>query len=174
VAYKVSDNHPLHRFFSGAIENVFYGELGICSPELVEYLTTLLLGFVHVRDIYALKSASGEPLVQVADMVVRAYLGPGVPPEKRERLVHRHIGDFTLYWTGVYPESLAQHRSPESSDYMVDYYEQGRRSYAIASELSGPDDEPSASVLERLSDHFEYCSYGLTLARRAWDRNETS
>ena len=26
----------------------------------------------------------------------------------RRRECHRHVGDYTLFWTGVYPEALGQ------------------------------------------------------------------
>ena len=57
-----------------------------------------------------------------------------VPPEGRtSREMHRHIGDFTLFWTGVYPEVLKRLRSPMHKDHFIDYCEQGKRSYYIAS-----------------------------------------
>lgn len=166
---KVPPNHPLRRFFAGAVENVFYGELGICDPHLVGYLAELLVEFLHIRDIYSLKGAGGDRIEAVADMLLKAHVGQAVDPQDRERLVHRHVGDYTLYWTGVFPEGLGVHRHRRSKDVILDYYEQGKRSYAIASELSTPDSEPPAEVLQRLSDQFEYCAHGLTLARQAWD-----
>ena len=96
-----------------------------------------------------------------------------MPPAGRtHREVHRHIGDFTLFWTGVYPETLKKLRSALSRDSFIDYCEQGKRSYYIASTF---DDDPSyrdeAHVLRRLSEEFELCAYGLTEVRREWERS---
>ena len=55
---------------------------------------------------------------------------------ERERECHRHVGDFTLFWTGVYPEALGQLRRTNSPDALINYQEQGRRSYYVASRLS--------------------------------------
>ena len=32
------------------------------------------------------------------------------------REVHRHIGDFALFWTGLYPESLRELQGPDRRD----------------------------------------------------------
>ena len=53
-----------------------------------------------------------------------------MPPEGRTaREVHRHIGDFTLFWTGLYPEMLKRLRSAFLRDSFIDYCEQGKRLY---------------------------------------------
>ena len=56
---------------------------------------------------------------------------------RTRREYHRHIGDFTLFWTGVYPEMLRRLQSLLSKDRFVDYCEQGKRSYYIASTFAG-------------------------------------
>ncbi len=167
---KIPPNHPLRRFFAGTIEAAFYSELGFCAPDVVAYLTDLLTHFIHVGDIYAFKSAGGDVLQDVFEMVDKAYVGQQVSQERRERLVHRHVGDYTLYWTGLYPESLRRGKS--ATGYYTEFCEQGKESYAIASRLSTGSDTPPADVLRRLSDHFEDCAYGLTIVRQSWDDTE--
>lgn len=166
---QIPHNHPLRRFFCGAIEDVFYTQLGICAPDLVAYLSNLLTEFIHVRDIYPLRSAGGDLLRTVSDMVSKAHVDTEVTKERRQRLIHLHVGDYTLYWTGLFPEGLGSCKGPK--DYFLDYCEQGKESYDIASDLSCDDDDPPAPLLKRLSTHFEDCAYGLTLARRAWHEN---
>ena len=95
----------------------------------------------------------------------------GLPPEGRTRReVHRHIGDFTLFWTGVYPEVLRRLRSAASRDHFIDYCEQGKRSYYIASTFDEAPYRDEAPVLRRLSEEFELCAYGLSQVRREWER----
>ena len=96
--------HPIRRLFAGLTEQTFATTLGVADPQLTDYLSELLSRFLHVDWIYRLKNATGRRLEEVADMV---YEAEQMPPEGRTRReVHRHIGDFTLFWTGVYPEVL--------------------------------------------------------------------
>jgi hypothetical protein len=81
---------------------------------------------------------------------------------------HRQVGDFTLFWTGVYPEALARLRASGTSDGLVDFQAQGKRSYLLASTLT--DDQPG--VFRRLSVEFEACAFGLSRVRSEWERFE--
>src|SRR5256885_6007145 len=86
------------------------------------------------------------------------------------RGVHRHIGDFTLFWTGVYPEALKRLRSVLRKDHFIDYCNQGKRSYFIASTFEGDPYREEAPVLRRLSEQFELCAYGLSQVRKEWEQ----
>jgi hypothetical protein len=90
--------------------------------------------------------------------------------EERRRECHRHVGDFTLFWTGVYPEALGRLQGTASPDCLISYQQQGKRSYYLASILSTADDR--GGVLRRLSDQFELCAFGLSRVRREWERIE--
>src|SRR5438128_2329492 len=97
-------DHPLRRMFAGLTEHTFLDRLGIGDPSLIDYLSELLSRFIHMDAIYRLANADGKRLEEVADMVLEAE---SMPPEGRTRReVYRHIGDITLFWTGVYPEAL--------------------------------------------------------------------
>jgi len=82
----------------------------------------------------------------------------------------RHIGDFTLFWTGVYPEALDRLRSVMCKDHFIDYCQQGKRSYYIASTFEDELYREEAPVLRRLSDEFELCAFGLNQVRQEWER----
>jgi hypothetical protein len=161
-------DHPLRRLFGGLTEQTFMTTLGVADPALTDYLSELLSRFICMDAIYRLRDLTGQRLEEVCAMVIEAE---AMPPEGRTRReVHRHIGDFTLFWTGVYPETLKKLRSAMTRDSFIDYCEQGKRSYYIASTF---DDEPyreEASVLRRLSEGFEMVAYGLNQVRREWER----
>jgi hypothetical protein len=163
-----NSDHPLRRYFTGVTEQTFMTDLGVADPALIDYLSELLSRFVHVDAIYKLRSGAGRRLEEVAEMLMEAE---AVPREGRtSREMHRHIGDFTLFWTGVYPEVLKRLQSPVCKDHFIDYCEQGKRSYYIASTFA---DEPYAEespVLRRLSERFELCAFGLTKVRHEWER----
>src|SRR3984957_20441275 len=107
-------NHPLRRLFAGLTEQTFQSTLGVADPRLTDYLSELLSRFVHIDAIYRLAGTDGRRLEEVADMMIEAE---ELPPEGRTRReVHRHIGDFTLFWTGVYREALNRLQSALAKD----------------------------------------------------------
>ena len=123
-------DHPLRRYFSGLTEHAFVDRLGMADPRLIDYLSLMLARFTHMDDVRRFECAAGRTLEQVADMLVEAA---ALPAGRTCREMHRHIGDFTLFWTGMYPEALKRLRSILRKDHFVDYCEQGKRSYYIAS-----------------------------------------
>jgi hypothetical protein len=165
-------DHPLRRLFAGYTEQTFVTLLGVGDPRLIDYLSELLTRFVHLDAVYRLRNAEGRRLEEVAEMVIEAE---GMPPAGRTRReVYRHIGDFTLFWTGVYPEAVNRLRSALSKDHFIDYCAQGKRSYYIASTFEEDAYREEAPVLRRLSEDFELCAYGLTQVRREWERGQAA
>jgi hypothetical protein len=161
-------DHPLRRLFAGLTEQTFMATLGVADPPLTDYLSILLSRFVHMDALYPLRDARGKRLEEVAEMMIEAESLPAEGRTRRE--VHRHIGDFALFWTGIYPEALNKLRSALSRDSFIDYCEQGKRSYYIASTFEEAPYSDEAPVLRRLSSEFELCAYGLNQVRREWDR----
>jgi hypothetical protein len=162
--------HPLRRLFAGLTEHTFQSALGVADPGLTDYLSLLLSRFLHVDAIYRLRDGLGRRLEEVAEMIAEAEQLPGEGRTRRE--FYRHIGDFTLFWTGVYPEMLRRLRSLLSKDHFIDYCEQGKRSYYIASTFDDLPYRDEAPVLRRLSQEFELCAYGLHQVRREWERQQ--
>lgn len=162
-------NVTLRRFFAGLAESIFESELGVADPPLIDYLSELLYRFVRNDSVVRVRSLTGRPLSDVAEMLLEAEMRVG----EARREFHRQIGDFTLFWTGLFPESLRRGPGTIAADRYGDYCEHGKRAYRIASEIVLPADEAdSGSVLERLSDEFEMCAYGLREVRREWERRE--
>jgi hypothetical protein len=159
----------LRRFFAGLTEYAFHTRLGVADPPLVDYLSDLLIRFARLDSVHRVRDLSGRPVVEVADMLAEAEHRLGLA----RRDVHRHIGDVTLFWTGVYPESLPKLKSVEKKDYFVDYCAQGKRAYYIASTIDTDREEDTTNdLLERLSVQFEMCAYGLGEIRREWERRD--
>jgi hypothetical protein len=166
----IPTGHPLRRFFCALTEQTFIDSLGVGDPKITDYLADLLTRFVHVDSIWRLRSAQGKPLTEVAEMMAHAENDGLSAGSTRE--IHRHIGDFTLFWSGAYPEALSHLRAPLCKDHLIDFPEQGKRSYWIASQF---DDEPyreQAPVLRQLSEHFDLCAYGLGQVRREWQKSK--
>ncbi len=127
----LSGSDQLRRLFAAMTENVFQVDLGIADPLLTDYIADLLYRFVRMEAIIKIRDAQGRRLEEVAEMLVEAEQRLAKP--KRE--IHRHIGDFTLFWVGLYPEALSRLKSAHCKDHLIDYCEQGKRSYLIASTL---------------------------------------
>jgi len=167
--WQMKPEHPLRRLFAALAEQTFLETLGIGDPRLIDYLSALLSRFISMEAVYRLRNTQGRRLEEVADMLFDAE---SLPPQGRTRReVYRHIGDFTLFWTGVYPEALKRLRSVWVKDHFIDYCEQGKRSYYIASTFADEPYREEAPVLRRLSDEFELCAYGLNQVRREWERS---
>ncbi|GMU38804.1 MAG: hypothetical protein KJ057_05535 [Phycisphaerae bacterium] len=163
----IRPDHPIRTHFCGLVENAFFTELGLCEPKLTAYLADLLVDFMHVDRLSLLRRALGRDFAQMAALL--SVLEPQdarKSVEERDRDVYRHIGDLTLFWTGVFPEYL---RSRRGGDLLNAYVEQGKRSYAASARLAHPDDRPPADLLLSLSEEFETCVHGLGLVRRNWN-----
>lgn len=159
----------LRRFFAGLAEYVFQAELGVADSPLVDYVSDLLIRFIRIDTMHRVRTLNGRPVHEVAEMLIEANFRVG----DARREVHRHIGDFTLFWTGVYPEALREMRGPDTKDQFVDYCQQGKRAYHIAATIATDlDADAPADVLERLSHNFEMCAYGLREIRREWERRD--
>src|SRR3990172_2792400 len=165
----ISDRHPLRRLFAAVTEQTFQVHLGVADPRLTSYLAELLLRFVHIDTVYRLGSVRGRRLEEVAEMLAEAEAQAG-GDSRRE--IYRHIGDFALFWTGVYPEALPILREQTRKDHLIDYFEQGKRSYYIASTFDAEQYREEAPVLRRLSEEFELCAFGLGQVRQSWERLE--
>jgi hypothetical protein len=162
-----SRSELLLRFFAGLTEYTFTSRLGVADPPLVDYLAAMLAHFVHTDAIYGLRTPTGRRLSQVSDMLAEAEARQG--PARRR--VHRHIGDFTLFWTGLYPEIAERFRQGQK-DSLINYFDQGKRNYYLASRLPAEPESTPDEVLERLSDQFELCVYGLGEVRKQWEQRE--
>ena len=162
----VAKPESLREMFAAFTEQTFQVDLGIADPPLTDYLTDMLLRFIRLDAIFRFRSAVGRRLEEVAEMMLEAEQRRGKP----RREIYRHIGDFTLFWTGVYPEALTQLQSPDHKDHLLDYLEQGKRSYYIASTYQDEPYRNEAPILRRLSDEFELCSVGLQKVRQEWQK----
>lgn len=169
---RISDDHPLRLHFAALVEHAFCAEVGMCDPALTDYVADVLVNFTHIDYLNTIRNAQGRKLDQIAAMLL--VLSEHVPTTEaqREQSLYRQIGDYTLFWAGVYPEQLRR-RGPRPTDVLLDYVVQGKRSYAIVSELASEADAPPSSLFRHLSEDFEFCLYGLGLVRREWEDGAT-
>ncbi len=163
-----SPRSTLTRFFAGITEQTFQGELGVVDPPLIDYLTDLLARFLRTESLLKVRGLTGKRISDVGQMLWEAEQRVGVA----RREVHRHIGDFTLFWTGMFPESLRKQNRATDPDAFRHFCLHGKQAYFIASSIETDKHDAPADVLQRLSAEFELCAYGLREVRREWESDD--
>lgn len=165
----INDNHPLRKFFNEALRNTFCERLGVDEDdEGIHYLENMLVDFLHDDQIYEVRDPLGNRIESVAEMMVEGDVRYNADTFEREREVHKHIGDFVLFWSGLFPEYLTHLKAPDSKDFLVDYTKQGKLSYHVVSTFEYPPYEAEAETFKKLSDDFEAYQYGLSLVRASF------
>lgn len=162
-------DHPLRRMFAGLVEDSFCSQVGICDPALADYVTDVLVDFIHIDRLTVLSNPEDREVERLAAMLTVSREQRAMSDTDRDRLIYRNIGDYSLFWAGVYPEHLKRSRL-RRADVLSDFVTRGKRSYAIASKLAEEDDVPPPSLFRHLSEDFEHCLYGLGLVRRSWEK----
>jgi len=88
------------------------------------------------------------------------------PSFDRERQVRKHIGDYALFFTGMYPESINKWRLRRNRmESFVDFVKTGKESYYIVSKFDVFECKKVAPLFQQLSAHFEDCVYGLNMVK---------
>lgn len=165
----VPSDPALRGFFGSLVEQAFIQTLGVYEASVADYLATVLADFAQMKSVHKIKDLDGRPLEEVAEMLLHADVRLHATSFSREREVHKHIGDFTLFWAGVYPESLPRMQAQSRRDHLLDYVQQGKNSYAIAAAHDYGDYRREAPTLRKLSDEFELCLHGLRAVRQHLD-----
>jgi hypothetical protein len=166
---KISSDHPLRVYFAEAVHEAFDSRLGIHESDVEDYLTSMMIAFLHLDEIYGIKNKEGQPVTAISDMVVEGDIRMNADSFLREREVHRHIGDFLLFWSGLFPEHLQYIKSPAGPDALLDPVGQGRMSYHVASTFEHDPYGEEAKTLKKLSHDFESYQYGLGLVRAGFE-----
>ncbi|GIV09838.1 MAG: hypothetical protein KatS3mg019_1929 [Fimbriimonadales bacterium] len=170
VVTMLNPNVSLQQLFGEFVERAFALSLRWDDRQVMHYLTNLLTEFAHMDNLYRLRDLNGRPLQEVAEMLYYADIRLGAQSFYQEREVHRHIGDFTLFWAGVYPEALPQLRASLRKDHMIDYVKQGKESYRLVSLFDIGEWREEAPMFRRLSEHFEVAMQGLHAVRQMWEQ----
>ena len=138
------------------------------DPQIAEYVSGVLTDFTHVDNLYRIRNARGLRLEVVAEMLIESNPLLDASSFDREREVRKHIGDFTLFFTGLFPEAVAAlpRLRSLSLDTFVDYVAAGKESYAVVAAFNLFEYRHEAPLFRRLSDRFEQCVFALNLVKR--------
>jgi hypothetical protein len=156
----------LRRFFDRALRATFH-DLTLRDDAAIEYLGDLLVRFARTENLYP-RGLTMPRLETVVDLMLEAqhvWQEADFRPE-HEVTVRRHIGDYTLFMTGVFRERVER---TASTGY---YIAQGKRAYHFVSEhdrvSSLPSHRAGGPLYRRLADRFESYAGALDYARKVY------
>ena len=152
----------LYRFFERAIRASLL-DLGLREDPAAPYLADLLTRFARTEHLYP-RGVAVPRIESVVDMMLEiqtAWLPEttGFNPE-HEVTVRRHIGDYTLFMTGIFPERV---KRAASTDF---YVTQGKRAYRFVSEHARASSRAVPAPWRRLAERFENYAGVLDYTRR--------
>jgi hypothetical protein len=166
----ISERHPLRQLFHEVVAGCYARYSGISDPELTSYVGDLLTEFTASEKLYRIRDAEGRPLTAVQAMVEASDpVFGGAASFDREREVRRHIGDYALFATGMYPETAQLWRHTGETG-LTELMRTGKESYYIVSTFDLFEYRDEAPLFARLSEEFERCMYGLTKVREELDK----
>lgn len=166
----ISEQHPLRQLFHEIVADCYSTHSGITDRELTSYVGDLLTEFTQAENLYRIRDAEGKPVKAVKEMLAAAdpIFGAAASFDE-ERKVRRHIGDYALFATGMYPETMQLWRHSGESSFQ-EMVRTGKESYYIVSQFDLFEYEQEAPLFGRLAEDFELCMHGLAHVREKLDR----
>lgn len=141
----IGSTHPLRKLFRNALDYGFSMN-PTDKTEIADYIEEqILCGFIKLDSLYRVRNENGERVDDMADMLAEGDVMMSAQNFDREFLVHKHIGDYTLFMLGMFPSALCGRTGKElllgsiivpGSSLSELYIIQGQRSYKIASEFT--------------------------------------
>lgn len=166
----ISDSHPLRQLFHEIVADCYATHTGISDPELTTYIGDLLTEFSAAERLYRIRDVDGRPVRALREMVAASDPVYGNAQSfDEEREVRRHIGDYALFATGMYPETMQLWRHSGNSTFL-EMVAAGKESYFIVSQFDLFEYKVEAPLFARLSKDFESCMHGLTHVREELNR----
>jgi hypothetical protein len=168
-----TESHPLAPFFQQVVRNSYSGKLGIHDATINNYIASLLCEFSESDKLYKVRDEQGKPIHALEEMVQASDPIHGTAASfDAERAVRKHIGDYALFVSGMYPESMDPYKrrlGQQSYDELVSV---GKQSYYIVSQFDLEEYADEAPMFRKLSGWFDRCIYGLRLVREELTQNK--
>lgn len=153
--------------FQDIVHRAVQAELpGGSLDDVEEYVTNLLVRFSSTQQVFAIRDSAGRPISSVYEMLAEADVLLNADSFDRERQVHKHIGDYILFWTSVNPTFLRRLRLDDGRNLYCDYTRQGKESYHVVSTFDRSPYDEEAPVFRKLSDGFEGLAFALRHVRQ--------
>jgi hypothetical protein len=163
----IPESHPLQQLFEDLVGRHYAHEIGIRDPQVVAYVSHLLAEFCDTEQLFKIRDAANRPLADLGEMLLESdpIYGPA-PSFDRERQVRKHIGDYVLFFTGMFPESINHFRlRHQRLENFIDWVKAGKESYYIVSKFEHFEYAKVAPLFANLAKNFEGCVYGLNMVK---------
>ncbi|MBX6359092.1 MAG: hypothetical protein IRZ03_03320 [Acidobacterium ailaaui] len=166
----VPEDHALRQFFHEVVGECYSEYLRMEDNEIAAYVADLLTDFCSADRLYPIRDAEGRRLRDVGEMLLASDPVNGTAASfDVERRIRKHIGDYALFCTGMYPEAVHKWRENESAN-LYEMIRTGKESYYIVSQFDLFEYAEEAPLFGRLSENFESCMYGLNYVREELER----
>jgi len=101
----ISEDHPLQQLFLELVGVITPGDRNSRSANC-ELCRASALGVCDAEQLLKIRNTAGKPLNDVGEMLIESdpIYGPA-PSFDRERQVRKHIGDYTLFYAGMFPRA---------------------------------------------------------------------
>src|SRR5574341_1120834 len=132
--------------------------VGIDDPELGDYLSALLLEFGARDRALRISPADDQIYRYVGDIVADLDL---VADARRAFLLRAHLGNFSLWLAGVFPDYVAARRVRHGGPDFRYYEEMGARGFRLASGHQLAREWDLAALYHRAAEAFERLRVGL-------------
>jgi hypothetical protein len=159
----IPESHPLQQLFVELVGRHYAQEIGLRDPQLIAYVSHMLSEFCEADQLFQIQNGIGRRLSDLGEMLLESdpVFGPA-PSFDRERQVRKHIGDYALFFTGMFPESINRFRLRRNRlESFIDWMKTGKESYYIVSKFECFEYSKVAPLFAKLSENFEQCVYGL-------------
>jgi len=125
-------------------------EGGVDDKGMADFVASLVVSFGNARRAYRISERDEEEFHYLVDMIA----GLDRAGERRAFLLRSHLGNFSLWLAGLFPDFL-EARSRRRGAPPIEYYERmGRMSYQLASESRAARDLGVEELLEGVSRDF--------------------
>jgi hypothetical protein len=152
---EIPDSHPVKQLFRTLTERGL-SHADLRDKDILFYLANLLVDFLFVENLYRIRDADDRRLEYLFEMLQQAT-ATEMPVKKT---YYKHIGDFSLFTLGMFPESLQRPRRAVSTNY---YTDAGRIGYQTAGELES--NRWATTVFRKLAGEFDRCVLSLNWVR---------
>ena len=109
----------LRNFLGELVWRHFFKDVRLEEPQVATYVAAVLADFVRTESLHRIRNVQGKPLEDVGEMLVESNPLLEAASFDREREVRKHVGDYTLFMTGLFPENVARIQKTRRPPWML-------------------------------------------------------
>lgn len=154
--------HHLKPFFRSYTLRTFKS-LNLGDELIIDYISDMLADFARMENLYKIKNMQKERMETVTEMLLYLIENDEVRNRREfERRIKKHIGDYTLFMTGIFREYV-ERRS------LLDFYKSsGKSSYMDVYEIDRMTFRDRSLIFKELSEGFEKYSEAIHYMKKTY------